>query len=121
MDERTYKTLELDSLVRLLARHVQTPLGRKRAIALLPSTDPDAINRALDVTSECADYLATGGAFGLADVSDPEASLSQLHVVGTSLDPHQILALQSLTATGMDVRGQFSDPETRNRYPQLNA
>lgn len=120
MDERTFKTLELDALVNLLARHVQTPLGRKRAIALLPSTDRDHINRELDVTTECADYLATGGAFGLADVSDPEASLAQLQVVGTSLDPHQILALQSLTATGMDVRVQFNDPETRNRYPQLS-
>jgi DNA mismatch repair protein MutS2 len=119
MDERTYKTLELDALVNLLARHVQTPLGRKRAVALLPSTDRDRINRELDVTTECADYFATGGAFGLADVSDPETSLAELHVVGTSLDPHQILALQSLTATGMDVRGQFNDPEIRNRYPQL--
>ncbi|HVG17639.1 MAG TPA: Smr/MutS family protein [Blastocatellia bacterium] len=119
MDERTYKTLELDSLVNLLARHVQTPIGRKRAVALLPSTNRDYINRELDVTTECADYLATGGAFGLADVSDPEASLAELHVVGTSLDPHQILSLQSLTATGMDVRGQFNDPEVRNRYPEL--
>src|ERR1044071_8701070 len=114
MDERTFRTLELDALVQMLARHVQTPLGRKRALALLPSTDRDSINRALDVTSECADYLATGGAFGLADVSDPEASLAQLHVAGTSLDPHQILALQSLTSTGMDVRGQFTESETRN-------
>jgi DNA mismatch repair protein MutS2 len=119
MDERTYKTLELDALVNLLARHVQTPLGRKRAVALLPSTDRVYINRELDVTTECADYVATGGAFGLADVSDPEASLAELHVVGTSLDPHQILALQSLTATGMDVRGQFNEPEIKSRYPQL--
>jgi DNA mismatch repair protein MutS2 len=121
MEERTFKTLEMDALVSLLARHVQTPLGRKKALSLLPSTERDYINRGLDVTTECADYLATGGAFGLADISDPEASLAQLQVIGTSLDPHQVLALQSLTATGMDVRGQFSDPEIRNRYPQLAA
>ncbi|HEX8090492.1 MAG TPA: Smr/MutS family protein, partial [Blastocatellia bacterium] len=119
MDERTYKTLELDALVALLARHVQTPPGRKRAAALLPSTDRDNVNRELDLTTECADYMATGGAFGLADVSDPESSLAELQVIGTSLDPHQILSLQSLTATGMDVRGQFSDPDIKSRYPQL--
>jgi DNA mismatch repair protein MutS2 len=119
MDERTYKTLELDALVSLLARHVQTPPGRKRAAALLPSTDRDHVNRELDLTTECAGYMATGGAFGMADVSDPESSLAELHVIGTSLNPLQILSLQSLTATGMDVRGQFTDPELRGRYPEL--
>ena len=119
MDERTFKTLELDALVALLARHVQTPLGRKRALALLPITDAARINQALDLTTEGADYLATGGAFGLGDIADPPSSLAELHIQGTSLDPHQILALQALIANGMDLRGQFSDAETRARYPNL--
>src|SRR5437868_3697569 len=119
MDERTFRTLELDALVALLARHVQTPLGRKRALALLPMTDAATINQALDLTTEGADYLATGGAFGLGDIADPSNSLAELHVQGTSLDPHQILALQALIANGMDLRGQFSDAETRARYPSL--
>jgi DNA mismatch repair protein MutS2 len=121
MDERTFKTLDLEALVALLARHVQTPLGRKRVLALVPSTDRDHINGELDRTTECAGYLATGGAFGLSDVADPEDSLAELQVVGTSLDPLQILALQRLTAAGMDVRDQFSDSELRSRYPQLSA
>ncbi|HJQ24801.1 MAG TPA: Smr/MutS family protein [Blastocatellia bacterium] len=119
MDERTFKTLELDALVALLARHVQSPLGRKRALALLPMTDAAAINQALDLTTECADYLATGSAFGLGDIADPSASLAELQVQGTSLDPHQILALQALIASGMDLRGQFGEAETRARYPNL--
>jgi len=63
MDERTLKTLDFESLVALLARHVQTPLGRKRAQALAPSTDRDLINSELDRTTECAGYVATGGVF----------------------------------------------------------
>jgi DNA mismatch repair protein MutS2 len=121
MDERTFRTLELDGLVALLARHVQTPLGRKRALALLPTTDAMVINQALNLTTEAADYLATGGAFGLGDIADPSGSLAELQVQGTSLDPHQILALQALIANGMDLRGQFSDAETRARYPNLSA
>ncbi|HKQ09393.1 MAG TPA: endonuclease MutS2 [Blastocatellia bacterium] len=121
MDERTFKTLELDALVALLARHVQTPLGRKRALALLPISDAAAINQALDLTTECADYLSSGGAFGLGDIADPSASLAELQVQGTSLDPHQILALQALIANGMDLRGQFNDAETRSRYPNLSS
>ncbi len=119
MDERTFRTLELEALVALLARHVQTPLGRRRALALLPMTDAARINQALDLTTEGADYLATGGAFGLGDIADPSASITELRVQGTSLDPQQILALQALIASGMDLRGQFSEAETRARYPHL--
>jgi DNA mismatch repair protein MutS2 len=121
MDERTFKTLELEALVSLLARHVQTPLGRKRVMALVPSTDRDHINGELDRTTECAGYLSTGGAFGLSDVADPEDSLAELQVAGTSLEPLQILALQRLISAGMDVRDQFSDIELKSRYPQLSA
>lgn len=121
MDERTFKTLDLEALIALLARHVQTPLGRKRVLALAPSTDRDHINAELDRTTECAGYLATGGAFGLNDVADPEDSLAKLQVVGTSLEPLQILSLQRLIGAGMDVREQFSDVDLRSRYPQLSA
>jgi DNA mismatch repair protein MutS2 len=121
MDERTFKTLELEALINLLAGQVQSPLGRKRALALLPSTDRDHINRQLDTTSECAEYLATGGGFGVSDIADPEQSLSQLQVEGTSLEPLQILALSRLVAVGMDARGQLSDPESKMRYPRLSG
>jgi DNA mismatch repair protein MutS2 len=121
MDERTFKTLDLEALIALLARHVQTPLGRKRVMGLAPSTDRVLITGELDRTTECAGYLATGGAFGLSDVSDPEDSLAELQVQGTSLEPQQILALQRLIAAGMDVREQFSDAEIKSRYPQLSA
>ena len=121
MDDRTLKTLEFDALVRLLARHVQSPLGRKRVAALLPSTDHAHINRELDRTTECADYVTTGGAFGLGELDDPEASLGELQVIGTSIEPRQILELQRLTSVAMDVRSQFSDPEIKARYPGLSA
>ena len=119
MDERTFKTLELGDLITLLAGHVQSPLGRKRALALTPSSNLDHINLELDRTTECADYLTTGGAFGLSDIADPEHSIAELRVMGTSLDPQQILALQRLISVGLDLRSQFSDDETRNRYPQM--
>ena len=121
MDVRTFNTLELDALVALLARHVQTPLGRKRALALAPMTEPGSVNQALDLTTECSDYFKTGGSFGLGDVADPTASLAELRVVGTSLDPHQILSLQAMVACGVDLRAQFSEAESRVRYPNMSA
>ncbi|HYP25805.1 MAG TPA: Smr/MutS family protein [Blastocatellia bacterium] len=121
MDQRTINTLELDALVNLLARHVQSPLGRKRALALRPSTDRAWIIKELDLTSESANYLAEGGAFGLGEIADPEQWLEQLQVIGTSLEPLQILSLQSLVSVALDLRGQFSDPDVRGRYPGLSA
>lgn len=121
MDDRTLKTLDFESLVSLLARHVQSPLGRKRVIALLPSSDRAHIDRELDRTTECANYLSTGGAFGLGEIEDPEESLSELQVEGTSLDPQQVLALQRIIGAGMDVRAQFSDADIKSRYRELSA
>jgi len=121
MDDRTLKTLEFAALVSLLARHVQGPLGRKRVMNIAPSTDRAAINDELDRTTECVNYLSTGGAFGLSDLADPEDSLAELQVEGTSLDPQQVLALQRLVAAGMDAREQFSDSEIKNRSPKLSA
>jgi len=121
MDDRTLKTLEFEALISLLARHVQSPLGRKRVAALLPSADHAHINRELDRTTECADYVTTGGAFGLGELDDPEESLGELQVIGTSIEPRQILELQRLTSVAIDVRAQFSDPEIKARYPGLSA
>lgn len=121
MDDRTLKTLDFESLVNLLARHVQTPLGRKRVIALLPSSDRAHIDRELDRTTECANYVSTGGSFGLGEIEDPEESLSQLQVEGTSLDPQQVLALQRIIGAGMDVRAQFSDAEIKSRYREMSS
>lgn len=121
MNERTFQTLEMTALLGLLARHVQTPLGRKRALALLPSTDRQWIERELRRTSECVNYLTTGGAFGLGEARDVEDALVQLQIFGTTLEPQEILALQSIVAIGMDLRAQFNQTETRGRYPQLYA
>src|SRR5258708_37182172 len=121
MDERTFKTLELDALIALLARHVQSPLGRKGALALKPSADPGDIHRGLNLTSEARDYIHTGGAFGLGEITDPAPALAELQVEGTSLDAQQILALQRLIAAAMDSREQFAGAEIKERHPNLAA
>lgn len=121
MNERTFNTLELGELLKLLARHVQTPLGRRRVYALLPSTNREWVTLELQRTTECVSYLTIGGTFGLGEVTDPEDSLAELQVAGTILEPQELLALQSLVATGADLNAQFNQPESKERYPQLSA
>jgi DNA mismatch repair protein MutS2 len=119
MDDHAFKTLELDELISLLARHAQTPLGRSRALALRPISDLAQINRALDRTTEATRYLANGGGFGMTDISDPTGAISQLQIEGASLDAHQILAMERLLSVGLGLREQFR--EAGSDYPQLAA
>ncbi len=119
MDERTFATLELASLVELLARHAQTPLGRRRVNSLRPAVGPEEINRALDLTSECAEYLRDGERFGLSGIEDPEEAVERLQIEETSLDPQQILTIARLVSVGSELRDQFRTPETHQRFPLL--
>src|SRR5687768_1946576 len=121
MDERTFRTLELDRLTELLAPHSQSPLGRKLALQLLPSTSRAEIDRALDRTTECADYLSGGSGFGLSGLEDPEAAMTRLQIEDASLEPGQILVIERVIGAGMGLRTSFVDSKTRSRFPELSA
>jgi len=119
MDERTFATLELPSLVALVEQRVQSPLGRRRAAALLPSIDPREIERNLDLTTECAAYVQAEGGFGLAGLADPELALARLGIAGTSLEPQQIAHLERLVSTGQQTRTGLAAAAVARSYPTL--
>ena len=119
IDQRTLDTLEFDTLVGLLSGHVRTPLGRRVLAELRPRTDLAVINGALDLTSECVEYLKEGGNFDLSDIAEPEQALTQLHIEGASLDPTQILSLERLIGAGMNLRDQFRSGDVSARYPRI--
>ncbi len=119
MDQHTFETLELHPLLDLLARHVQTPLGRFRALGLRPTNDRTVIERALNLTSECVQVLESGQRFGLMGIEDPEPSLVQLQVEGTILESRQVLDLERLVSVGMGLRELYRTPDLRTQYPEL--
>jgi DNA mismatch repair protein MutS2 len=119
MDERTFGTLEVPRLIELLAGKVSTPVGRKLALAVSPLLDKTAIDLELDRTSECANYLTTGGGFGLAGIADPAPAIEQLRIEGTSLEAKQIVELLSLISAGNALREQFLAADARARYPRI--
>ncbi len=121
MDKQTLATLELDGLLNLLARHVQTPLGRRLALALEPVPERAAVAHALDFTSECARFLEAGERFGLSGIEDPEPTLAKLQIERTTLEPRQVLELERLVSVGMGLRNLFRDPEQRQEFPLLAA
>jgi DNA mismatch repair protein MutS2 len=119
MDDRTLGTLEFQSLVELLLRHVQTPQGRGLVERVRPSVVPDQIKYELALTTECVHYSAVGGVFGLSGIEDTGPSISELQISGSSLDPQQILRLEHLVAVGVDLRGQLRPPEGPASFPNL--
>jgi DNA mismatch repair protein MutS2 len=119
MDARTFETLELESLRGLLLRHVLTPLGHAEVLTLRPQTDPVTIGRALDISAECAAYMATGNRFGLSGIEDPNDALARLNIADASLDARQILLVERLLAVATDLRGLFRDLELKSRFPNL--
>jgi DNA mismatch repair protein MutS2 len=120
MDQRTFETLELEALVALVAGRAQSPLGQKRALALLPSADAAEIERSLDLTTECAAYLDSEGGFGLGGISDPEPALVRLAIAGVILEAQEIARLERVIATGVDLRARFASHDVAARYPALS-
>ena len=98
-----------------------TPMGRRRALAVSPTGNRVEIDRALDRTSECRDYLSESGSFGLSGIEDPDAAFAQLQIEATSLEPQQILLLERFMAVGGDLRVALTRAEVRERYPQLSS
>ncbi len=119
MDQKTFETLELDALLRLLARHLQTPPGHSRVQNLRPVADFTAIESALDLTTECVRFQESGQRFGLSGIEDPEESLARLQVEGTALEARQILGLERLVSVGMGLRDMFRGAGEREHFPSL--
>ncbi|HTY63266.1 MAG TPA: endonuclease MutS2 [Acidobacteriota bacterium] len=119
MDERTFETLELQELIELAARHVQTAPGKLRMLSLRPSASRFEVQRELEITGECVTYLNTRGRFGLSGIEDLEPVLGQLHIEGTSLEPKQILAIERLLFIGKEVKELIKSAESGGAGPHL--
>lgn len=119
MDDRTFETLELNALIELAARHVQTPPGRARMLKLRPFTSRITVCTELDLTSECVTYQNRKGRFGLSGIEDIEPTISQLHIEGSALEPRQILAIERLLLAGKELRESIKSTENTGLFPLL--
>ncbi|MBN2321364.1 MAG: endonuclease MutS2 [Acidobacteria bacterium] len=119
MNDRTWNTLELEALLALAARHVQTEPGRHRMLQLRPSTSRTEVLKELTLTGECAEFLSTSGRFGLAGIDDPGPIVKQLQIEGTCLDPKQILKMETLLASSRQIKTLIKNAEPADSIPNL--
>ena len=108
MQAAALKALEFDRILAALAREASTPLGRARAEALEPATDPDEVGRRLALTTEGVRYLKAAGSLGLEAGDDLLAILTALDVELQALDPAALLGLARFLQSVDQVAGAVS-------------
>src|SRR4051794_9648986 len=93
MNPAVLRALEFDRIREALASLALTPLGRARALELVPATDPAEVQFALDLTTEAALFVRGGGSLGIFASDDLEMILAGVGIADRPLDPLQLLAL----------------------------
>ena len=111
------RSLEFDRIRAALARLAATPLGRERADALMPASDPNEVRRALELTSEAMRFAGDGGSLAIFAPDDLPATLARLDIEDLPLEPLALLAL-GRTLASLDTIVRAID---RSGLPGLQA
>ena len=119
MDAHSLRVLEFADVLEHLAAEAASVLGRQRAIALAPPTDPDLVTQRLAETREARALLARGPMSGLERAADIREAVARAAVAGARLAPLDLCAVAETLESAERVRRhlQQSDPE----LPRLAA
>jgi len=103
LNEKVLQTLEYDKIVRKLAEHAATPLGKERAEQLRPSPDFETVKRELKTTDEAATVLRLKGGAPFGGIRDVRAQLQRAKIGGT-LGPAELLDIADTIAGGRKLK-----------------
>jgi len=99
MQAAALRALEFDRIRDVLVREALTPLGRARAAALEPATDPDTVRTSLATTSAAAAFTAGGGSLAIDAPENLLDVLSALDIEDEPLDPPALVGLARFLAS----------------------
>jgi DNA mismatch repair protein MutS2 len=116
----TLRVLEFDRIVEVVCSLATTPLGGTRLSALVPQTDPVAVEAALALTSEAARFLVDHPGLVLRAPADLEATLTSLDIEGRALEAPALLALASFLESVDQCVGTVRRT-AHGSFPQLSA
>ncbi len=95
--------LEWTEILALLAREARTPMGRERALETMPSTDPEAVRRALGETREARAAMGQSGIPPWEGIADVRPLLEAARVPGSVAEAADLAALLPL----LDAAGRL--------------
>ncbi len=120
MQQRVLKTLEFDKVRNQLIEHASSPLGREKAIALLPSVDFAEVSRLQEETDEAAKVLRLKGNVPLGGIHDirPHVKRSQ---IGGMLSPHELIQVASTVHASRMMKRFVEDLQETTEVPILTG
>jgi DNA mismatch repair protein MutS2 len=104
MDAYSLRMVEFGEVLDHLSAETSSVLGRQRAAALQPSSDPDLVVRRLAETRECLDLLGHGPAPSLERAADIRGLLERAAIPGARLAPGDLLAIGDTLETAQQFR-----------------
>lgn len=123
MRQTSPAALEWPRLREHLATRTQSSMGRARVLALEPSRDLQAMERAQTVTAEIRLFLVAGGAFSFHGLFDAKTLLDKARIPNASLEPLELRRIAELAEHIADWRSLIAEPpdEIRDRWPTVTA
>ncbi|MFC1890210.1 endonuclease MutS2, partial [Thermodesulfobacteriota bacterium] len=118
VSSHTMQILGWESLRHHLSGFASSELGRDRCLEILWASDPEAVERALDETSEARTLIEARSALSLEGVHDINPHIRRLEKDG-SLSGPELLQIASTLRAGVDA--QITLEANTNRFPLLSA
>ncbi|MCR4842614.1 MAG: endonuclease MutS2 [Eubacterium sp.] len=103
MNKRVLKTLEYDKIIKLLSARASTDEGVKLCEKLVPMTDEQDIERALDQTGDAFSRSMREGQLGFSGVRDLPPVFRGLKV-GASLSPRELLDVSAVLSAAKKAK-----------------
>lgn len=104
MHEQAFNTLEYPSLLRVLRRGAQTPMGRALVDALKPFDDLTELRHSLRAVAEAVELRQRGLVWSFSEMADPSDALALLNIEGATLEPLSMLELARLCEQALAAR-----------------
>jgi len=117
MNTEIEKTLEFDKIKSAIASFASSELGKLLAEELKPITDVYEINRQLDICSEAKTINLVEGGFPLSGLYDIRKILKKASVVGSVLDPEELLQVASTARVARNLKAFIKD--LSDKYPLI--
>ncbi len=103
MNDKVLKTLEFDKITESLARLAASEPGKKKCLALIPSSDPREIAKSQDETADAAERVRMKGSLSFSGLRDVTDSVKRLEI-GGDLTARELLAISELLTCAARAR-----------------
>ena len=111
MNAHALAVLEFGAALAGVGARAASPLGRAAVEARLPSVDVEVVRRELARVSETQRFLTEHPGWGMPTVPDAVRALERLPVPGSVLEPHELVAIGILLASGRALAHELAGEE----------